>query len=105
MSHSLPFDAVLLLTLIFGLPLFAGLALLSALSYRLARRWKRMPADKRAWVERRWILWPAAGFLAVYALCFAYGTLIESDWVVTTRTELPVSEPVLGYERFRIVHL
>lgn len=105
MSHSLPFDAVLLLSLIFGLPLFASLALASALSYRLARRWKRMPPDKRAWIERPWILWPCAGFLAVYALCFAYGNLIEADWVQTTHTEIRVKEPVLGYDRFRIVHL
>src|SRR5204862_7094381 len=101
MSHSLPFDAILLLTLIFGLPLFALLAVVSALSCRLARRWRRMPPDKRAWVERRWIVLPAAGFLGFYALCFAWGTLIEADWVQTTRTALPVSQAVLRYEPFR----
>src|SRR6185295_7144423 len=28
-----------------------------------------------------------------------------ADWVQTTRTEIKVAEPVLGYDRFRIVHL
>src|SRR4029434_6314233 len=73
--------------------------------YRLARRWRLMPSDKTTWVERPWILRPAAAVLGLYALCFAYGNLIEADWVQTTRTEIKVAEPVLGYDRFRIVHL
>jgi predicted MPP superfamily phosphohydrolase len=105
MLHSLPFDAVLLLTLIFAVPLLSLLAVLSAISYRLARRWNLMPPDRRSWVERPWAFRPAAGILALYAVCFAYGTLIEADWVQTTKTEIKVSEPVLGYDRFRIVHL
>lgn len=105
MLQSLPFDALILLTLIFSLPLLAGLVVLSWLSYCLARRWDLMPRDKRVLVDRRWVLWPSAAFLAVYGLCFAYGTLVEADWVQTTRTEIKVAGPVLGYDRFRIVHL
>jgi hypothetical protein len=105
MPQSLPLDAVVLLTLIFAAPLLSLLAVASAVSYRLARRWKLMPPDKRSWVERPWAFRPAVGFLALYALCFMYGNLIEADWVQTTKTEIKVSQPVLGYDRFRIVHL
>jgi len=105
MSHTLPSDAIVLLTLIFATPLVALLAVASAVSYRLARKWGLMPRDKRSWVERPWILRPAAACLALYAVCFAYGNQIEADWVQTTRTELKVAEPVLGHDRFRIVHL
>jgi hypothetical protein len=45
MVQQLPFDAILLLTLIFSLPLLAGILVLSWLSYRLARRWNLMPLD------------------------------------------------------------
>lgn len=105
MAQQLPVDALVLLTLIFGLPLLCLLVLASWTSYRLAKRWGWMPRDKRMFVERRAVVLPAAAFAALYALCFAYGTLIEADWVQTTRTEIKVSEPVLGYDRFRIVQL
>jgi predicted MPP superfamily phosphohydrolase len=105
MVQQLPFDAILLLTLIFSLPLLTGLVVLSWLSYRLARHWNLMPRDKRVFVDRRWVILPSAAFLGIYALCFAYGTLIEADWVQTTRTEIPVREAVLGFDRFRIVQL
>lgn len=105
MSHALPFDAVLLLTLIFGTPLLAALALASYASFRLAKKWGRIPSDKASWIERKWIVRPSAGYLALYLLCFAYGTLIEADWVQTTNTEIKVAQPVLGHDRFRIVHL
>jgi hypothetical protein len=105
MSHTVPFDAVVLLSLIFGTPLLALLLLLSALSYRLAKKWKIMPSDKVVWAERRWVVRPAAAFLALYGICFAYGTFVEADWVQSTRTEIKVAAPVLGYDRFRIVHL
>jgi len=105
MVQQLPFDAILLLTLIFSLPLLAGIVVLSWLSYRLARRWNLMPRDKRVFVDRRWVILPSAAFLAIYGLCFAYGTLIEADWVQTTHTEIRVREPVLGFDRFRIVQL
>jgi predicted MPP superfamily phosphohydrolase len=105
MSHSLPTDAVVLLTLIFAVPLLALAAVSSAISYRLARKWRLMPPDQKGWLEHRWIVRPAAAVLAIYALCFAYGNQIEADWVQTTRTEIKVSQPVLGHDRFRIVHL
>jgi predicted MPP superfamily phosphohydrolase len=105
MSHTLPSDAIVLLTLIFATPLLAMLAVASALSYRLARKWGLMPQDKKSWVERPWVLRPALAVLALYGLCFAYGNQVEADWVQTTRTEIKVAEPVLGYDRFRIVQL
>ena len=105
MSQALPPDAVVLLTVIFAAPLLCSLAVASAISYRLARRWGLMPRDKILWVERPWAFRPAAAVLVVYAVCFAYGNQIEADWVQTTRTEIKVAEPVLGYDRFRIVHL
>ena len=105
MSHTLPPDALVLLTLIFCVPLLCLLAVASWLSYRLARRFNLMPPDKKVWIEHRWVIRPVVGVLALYGLCFAYGTLIEADWVQTTRTEIKVREPVLGYDRFRIVHL
>jgi len=105
MVQQLPFDAILLLTLIFTLPLLSGLVVLSWLSTRLARRWGLMPRDKKVFVDRRWILIPSASFLALYGLCFAYGTLIEAHWVQTTHTEIRVQSPVLGLDRFRIVQL
>jgi hypothetical protein len=105
MSHTLPSDAVVLLTLIFATPLLALLAVASAVSYRLARKWGLMPPDKKVWVERPWIFRPAAVVLGLYGACFAYGTLVEAHWVQTTRTEIKVSQPVLGHDRFRIVHL
>ncbi|HVR87316.1 MAG TPA: metallophosphoesterase [Planctomycetota bacterium] len=105
MAHSLPVDAIVLLTLIFALPLLSLLVLASWASYRLAKRWGLLPADKTALVERRWVVLPCLALVVLYALCFAYGTLIEADWVVTTRTEIKVTQPVLGHDRFRIVQL
>src|SRR5882672_6271732 len=105
MAHALPVDAVVLLTLIFALPLLSLVVLASWVSYRLAKRWGLMPRDKKVLAERRWVVFPCLAFVIVYLGCFAYGTLIEADWVVTTRTELKVAEPVLGHDRFRIVQL
>ena len=105
MVHQLPVDALVLLTLIFGLPLICALVLLSWASYRLAKRWGWMPPDKIMIVERRAVALPCLAFVLLYGLCFAYGTLIEADWVQTTRTEIKVAEPILGYDRFRIVQL
>jgi predicted MPP superfamily phosphohydrolase len=101
---ALPFDAVALLALIFALPILALLALLSCLSYKLARRW-RFLSHGITWVEKRWIFRPCAAFLAIYALCFAWGMLVEAHWVEATKTEISVDRPVLGHDRFRIVHL
>lgn len=105
MVEQVPLDAIVLLTLIFCTPLLAFLAVASWTSYRLARRWNLMPRDKKHWVERKGVILPAFGILALYGLCFAYGHLIEANWVQTTRTEINVADPVLGHSRFRIVHL
>jgi uncharacterized protein len=105
MGESVPVDAIILLTLILSTPLLALLAVGSWTSCRLARRWKFLPVDKKIWVERPWVIWPAAAILVTYAGCYAYGTFIEAHWVQTTRTEIKVTDPVLGHSRFRIVHL
>jgi predicted MPP superfamily phosphohydrolase len=102
---SLPADAVCLLGLVLFSPVAALLVAGSALSYRLARRFGRIPPDQFYWVERRGVLWTASGFLLAYAGCFLYGAFVEAHWVEVTRTEVAVAEPVLGHERFRIVHL
>ena len=47
----------------------------------------------------------SAAFLGLYVLCFLYGTLIEAHWVAVTSTEIKVARPVLGCDRYRIVHL
>src|SRR5262245_53591935 len=101
MSHTLPPDAVVLLTVIFSIPALALVGVASWLSCRLALKFKRLPPDKKLWIERPWVIRPIAGVLTLYALCFSYGTLLEADWVQTTRTEIKVREPVLGYDRFR----
>jgi len=105
MVQSLPVDAVILLSLIFALPLVSLLVLVSWVFYRLAKHWGLMPRDKKVLAEKRWVVLPCLAFVAVFGLCFAYGTLIEADWVQTTRTEIKVAEPVLGHDRFRIVQL
>jgi predicted MPP superfamily phosphohydrolase len=105
MGESVPIDGVILLTLILSTPLLALLAVGSWISCRLARRWKFLPVDKKIWVERPWVIRPAAGVLALYGVCFSYGTFIEAHWVQTTHTEIKVADPVLGHSRFRIVHL
>ncbi len=101
----LPADAAILLTLILASPLLALLCLGSAGLRALARRWGRLPPDQVSWMERRWVVRASAGYLAVYALCFAYGSLVEAHWVLVRPLELRVKEPVLGHARFRIVHL
>src|SRR5262245_38911849 len=101
MGESVPVDAVILLTLILSTPLLALLAVGSWISCRLARRWKFLPIDKRVWGERPWVIRPAAVVLALYGICYAYGTFIEAHWVQTTRTEIKVADPVLGHDRFR----
>lgn len=105
MSQTLPIDALILLTILFSVPLLCFVVAASWLSYRIARRFKLLPPDKKIWVERRGVIVPVGAVLAVYLLCFAYGVFIEAGWVQTTVTEIKVKEPVLGYERFRIVHL
>jgi predicted MPP superfamily phosphohydrolase len=105
MAQYLPADALVLLTLIFGLPLLSLLVLASWASYRVAKRLGWMPRDKTMFVERRAVVLPCLAFVVLYGLCLAYGMLIEASWVGTTQTEIKVQEPILGYERFRIVQL
>ncbi|HXX95306.1 MAG TPA: metallophosphoesterase [Planctomycetota bacterium] len=71
----------------------------------LARRWGALPSDRRSWLERRWVWVPAAAYLGVYGLCFLYALLVEAHWVARTETRLEVAQPVLGHDRYRIVHL
>ena len=56
-------------------------------------------------MERRGVWISCAAFLATYLLCFLYGHFIEAHWVARTETEIRVAAPVLGRDRFRIVHL
>ncbi len=101
----IPLGAALLLALIVFLPALATFLVILGLVPRIARRRGLMPPDKRTWAESRWVFRPAAGLLVVYALCFAWGSLVEADWVQTTRTEIMTGRPVMGHEAFRIVHL
>jgi predicted MPP superfamily phosphohydrolase len=43
--------------------------------------------------------------LALYGAAFVYGYFVEPYWIETTRTEIRTRQPVLGQDRFRIVHL
>ena len=101
----LPVDAVLWLVLLISAFLFSLLIVLQWGFVLLARRRGLIPPDKVSWVERPWVIRAAAGCLALYAACFAYGSLLEVRWVGVRRVEIEVDRPVLGYDRFRIVHL
>jgi predicted MPP superfamily phosphohydrolase len=56
-------------------------------------------------VEHRWVWIPSAAYLGIYLLCFLYALVIEAHWVARTETQIRVSQPVLGRDRYRIVHL
>jgi hypothetical protein len=101
----LPNDAVLILTLIILLPIASAILLFFAAVHAVARKRGHVPAGRRSWLERRWILRPVAGFLIIYLLCLAWAIWVEPQWVQVTTTEIKVDQPVLGYDRFRIVHL
>jgi len=100
-----PIDAVLWIAFLLTLFLFSVLVLLYLGFLFVARARGLIPSDRKSWLERPWVIWPAAGWAALCAVCFAYGSLVEPRWVRVTRTEIEVDQPVLGYERFRIVHL
>lgn len=100
-----PYDATVLLCFLIGLPALSALALLAWALVKLEKRTGRMPADRRPWPERPWILWPAAATLALYALALLYAFAVETHWVEQTHTEIRADRPILGYEKFRIVHL
>jgi predicted MPP superfamily phosphohydrolase len=99
----LPWDAVVILVLISALPVASALILISFIVRRITRR--TVSGAATPWFERRWLVRSAAGLLALYAIALAYGSWVEPDWVELTRTEIPVRQPVLGQERFRIVQL
>jgi hypothetical protein len=100
-----PVDAVLWVVFLLTLPVLSLLVVGQWAFQVLARKRGFIPPDKVSWVERRWVIRSAAGCLALYAACFAYGAFVEAGWVRTTVTEIDVDRPVLGYARFRIVHL
>lgn len=95
---------ILLLLIIFA-PCAALLVCLTRGVAAVLKRTGRPVRREFAWTTRRWVWLPCAIFLAVYGSCLAYGAWIEADAVEVTHTEIPVDRPVLGYERFRIVHL
>lgn len=101
----IPFDATLLLALIFFTPMATALIVAAALLRKVGRKRGWAPPDQISWVERRPVLWGSVASLAIYIHCFLYGTLIEIDWVETTHTVIEIDRPPLGYDRFRIVHL
>ncbi len=101
----MPFGTALLLAILLAAPALASLAAASAAFHRVARRRRWIPSDRVSWVERRWVVRPAAGVLVLYAAAFAWGAWVESGWIRVARTELPARAPVLGRARFRIVHL
>lgn len=100
-----PFDATLLLSLLICLPAVSALALLFWAVVKVEKKCGRLPPDFRGWMERKGVVLPAAAVLVLYALAAGYGYFIEAHWVEETHTEVRVDRPVLGYEKFRIVHL
>lgn len=100
-----PFDAVLWISFFLSLLVLCLWIVLHWGFFLVGRRRGLIPPDKRSWVERPWAIWPSAGYLALGALSIAYGSLVEPRWIEVTRTEIEVPRPVLGYDRFRILHL
>jgi hypothetical protein len=100
-----PLDAVLWIVFFLTLLILSLLVVGQWLFFSVARRGGFIPPDKRSWVERRWVIRSAAGCLALFSGCYAWGSLVEAGWVRTSRLEIEVDRPVLGHPRFRIVHL
>jgi len=100
-----PVDAVLWTVFFLTLLVLSLLVVCHWIFHVVARGRGFIPPDKVSWVERRWVFRTAAGCLALFAGCFAWGSFVESGWVRTSRVEIEVDRPVLGYPRFRIVHL
>jgi|ERR1043166_301990 predicted MPP superfamily phosphohydrolase len=98
-------DATALLILIFSLPICSSVFLTWFVLCRAARRFGFLVGSNRTWVERKWIIAPSASILGVYAISISYGYFIERQWIEVTKTEIGVNEAVLGYDRFRIIHL
>jgi len=104
-SGPIPFDAILWVILIAGLPLFSGLVLLTGLARKAGGRLRLIPIAWTSWAARTWLRRSSAAVLATYAAALLYGYFIEPQWVEVTKTELRVKHPVLGRDRFRIVQL
>lgn len=100
-----PLDAVLWFVFFLTLLVLSLLVAGHWLFFAVARARGLVPPDKRSWAERRWVIRSAAGYLALFAGGYAWGSLVEAGWVRTSRVEIGVDQPVLGYPRFRIVHL
>lgn len=90
----MPLSSFVLMALFAALPAFA-LSLVVA----------RILVKRRTWLRRPWAFWPAVGFLILYAGVLVYSATVEPVWIETTHTEIPAPRPVLGHQRFRIVHL
>jgi hypothetical protein len=99
----LPITSVVVLVLLILLPLLALSLVFARLSRMLLRRWGRVRG--RNWIEKRWVFWPALGLVGLTAGCAAYGMAVEADAIEVTHTEIRASRPVLGRERFRVIHL
>jgi predicted MPP superfamily phosphohydrolase len=104
-SGPFPIDAVLLLFLIAAIPVASGLVV-SAFLFRISARklWK-CSLSPESWIERKRLVRSSFTILALYALALFYGVFVERRWVELTKTEIRVREPLLGQDRFRIVHL
>jgi predicted MPP superfamily phosphohydrolase len=101
----MPFATALLLALLLLVPVLSITVILSRVFRTLARRHRWIPADRRGWSDRNWIFRTAVGLLAFYGLVVVWSAWVEPRWLEVTRTEIAVAAPVLGYDRFRIVHL
>ncbi len=99
------FATALLLAILLAAPVLSLLAVLSRAFHVLARGQGWIRRDMKGWSDRAWIFRPALGVLAAYAAVLAWSAWVEPRWLEVTRTEIAVAGPVLGYDRFRVVHL
>src|SRR5579863_1503351 len=101
----IPRDAVVVLGAAASVPLGAVLVLTLGALRRVIRALGFSGRPVPAWTERRGAVWGALGVLSACAMSLLYAWRVEPYWVELTRTELPVSQRVLGQDRFRIVQL
>ncbi|MHC4605807.1 MAG: metallophosphoesterase [Planctomycetota bacterium] len=98
-------DATAILFLLIVTPLLAAAACLLWFLARVRRRWQPEPEGRPPLIRRWWVVLPSAVYLAIYLACLLWAWLIEPYRVDVTNTVVTVPEPVLGHDRFRIVHL
>lgn len=87
---------------------FCPLAAAAVCAGKLWRAWRRRRSkleDPPRWFERPRAWVTSAVFLLLFTGGAFYSWKIEPNWLEVTYTELPVSGPILGHDRFRIVHL